>query len=430
MASVEERRSKTKGEPSSWRVYWRLGGRGGPKQSTTWSSRKRAEAANMLATSRNHNITAAEVYRAIAGATDQSAADVPTLAQWAQTWLADRRRIGDIQPDTIGQYEWVIGRHILQRFGHLPLTLITRETVGDWVAWLRTQPSRRSSGLLGTRSVRYAHMVLHSLLAAAVGRHIAANPAAKEEGTGRRNKALPQLIDVREPIFLTPQEMFIIITNCRPAIRDIVYVALRTGLRLGELLVLRAEDVSLTGRKVIRVRRALKKGGAVGPPKSRRSRRDVTISDEVAEVLDRLIKARRRDDLIFTSPTGRRWVPSNLRYQHWVPTLAAAMRCPEHLPPLPPRLGKGPRRGWRASEISTCDCPTRLHRTPRLHDLRHTHASILIEDGWGVTRVSRRLGHESVKTTIDIYGHLWPGGDDDRLRSMEQLLKIASDDEA
>lgn len=49
-----------------------------------------------------------------------------------------------------------------------------------------------------------------------------------------------------------------------------------------------------------------------------------------------------------------------------------------------------------------------LTKSPRIHDLRHTHTSCLIADGVNLYTVARRLGHESITTTADVYGHLMP----------------------
>lgn len=78
--------------------------------------------------------------------------------------------------------------------------------------------------------------------------------------------------------------------------------------------------------------------------------------------------------------------------------------------------------------MSTCMCPGRLKRTPRWHDLRHTHASLLVEAGWSPKRVQLRMGHATYQITMDIYGHLWEGDDSDRLDDVERLLLLADDE--
>lgn len=415
MASIRER-------AGSWRVEWRRGGRAGSRESCTFPTGQQAEGARRLVEARHHNITDAEVYAAVLGLElDGRDRYTPTVAEWAVTWLASRRRIGEVQADTVDGHQSIVTRRILPRLGPMPLNLITPDVVRDWVEWLVEQPSRRG-GTLDADTVRRAHGVLHSLLGAAVPKWLASNPAAKPPGRGRRGDGLPRATP-HEPTFLTSAEVELILQHAHPAIAGLVFVAVRTGLRLGELLALRVLDVNLTpDRRVIQVRRAMKRGGGFGPPKSRRSRRDVWISEAVASRLEPLVCDRPGEALVFTAPRGGAWNPANLTDRYWLPSLAAAQRCPEHPPPLPPKPKTGPRRALRPGEVSTCDCPTRLRRRPRFHDLRHTHASLCAEAGWPMLRVSRRLGHESIQITADLYGSLWDGESTERLDGLEDLL--------
>ena len=394
----------------------------------TFPTRRQAESARQLAEARGHQITADEVYAAILGIDLDAPEPPPTVAEWAGQWIEERRRVGDVQPDTLVDYQRILVRRVLPRIGDLPLTGVTREVVQGWVAWLRTQRTR-SGDPLSAQTIRRAHGVLHSMLAAAVPRWLDHNPAARRPGE-RRTAGLPKATKY-ESVFLTPEEFAILHRACPPQIADLVYVLGRTGLRLGEAVALTAEDVTVTGRHpVIRVRRARKRDGTVGTPKSERSRRDVPISSEVADVLAPRVLGKPRKALVFPAPGGGMWNTANLHARYWAPAIASAMRCSEHPPPLPPRPPRGPRRQWRNDEVSTCDCPTRLHRVPRIHDLRHSHVAWLLEAGWDVTRISRRLGHESITTTVDIYGHLLHGRDVERLEEFERMLAIADDDAA
>jgi integrase len=411
-------------------VTWKLGGRTGRKQSCTFATKELADAANALCRSRRHKITDAEVYTAIHGLSDDDVSDVPTLSDFAQTWIADRRRNRAAGKTYLDRQAWIIEERIEPRLGKLRVVdeQITPDVVTEWVGWLKSQPG--PTGFLKASTVREAHVVLHGLLQAAVPRRLSFNPAAVRQTGSRRKSGLPQ-VEPYDATFLTPGEIDLIVDACGPHIRDMVIVSLLTGLRLGELLVLRVEDVTLTGRrKIIRVRQALKKTGTIGPPKSRRSRRDIGISARVAKVLMARVKGRPRHALIFTAPRGRCWSPTNLRKRYWLPAVAHAQRCKKHPPPLPPKPSRGPRRNWRVDEVSTCDCATRLHRTPRWHDLRHTHVSLCVEDGWDITRVSRRVGHDSITTTINIYGHLWDPDGDERVDQLDRYVLQVEDEEA
>nr|WP_281583258.1 tyrosine-type recombinase/integrase [Verrucosispora sp. WMMC514] len=238
-------------------------------------------------------------------------------------------------------------------------------------------------------------------------------------------------------MFLTPGEVERIHAHCDRQIADMWLVLVRTGLRLGELLVLRVQDVTVEGDEPeVRVRRALKHGGRIGLPKSATSIRAVTVDSEVAVLLARRCKGKGPRELVFPCPgkkSGERtWRENNLYRRHWLPSIAAAMRCEQHPPPEPPKPARGPRRKLRPDEVSTCGCPGVLRRRPRLHDGRHTHATDLIRAGWELHDVQKRLGHASPLTTLTIYGHAWDGPKRAQLDELAERRRqrLMADDEA
>lgn len=428
---------------TAYRVAWRLGGkRTGKPQSVSIkivsvpggaaAALKVAEAAKAIAEGRGHAVTRDEVRQAVLG--DSPTVDLtPTLNAWVDIWFEERAGARDVQPDVLGRYRQTLNQLVAPRLGHLRLTQITQQHIRDWVAWANGQQTRPRGSApgrpLSAQTVRRAHSVLRQVLGAAVGRHIAVNPAAHQLGARKNSLGLPKAHKY-EGMFLDLHELQLILDNCSPEMRDIATVAVWTGLRLGELLVLRVEDVVLTGKYPhVKVRRALKNDGSIGAPKSQASRRDVGLSaidDDAYEVFKRRREGRKRSDLYFPAPRGGVWCENNLRQRFWLPAVAGAQRCAEHPPPLPGKAATGPRRKWRLDEVSTCSCETRLMRVPRIHDLRHTHASILIEAGWEAKAVQVRMGHSSITVTMDIYGHLWKHGEQERLTAMSKVLRSAS----
>ena len=150
-----------------------------------------------------------------------------------------------------------------------------------------------------------------------------------------------------------------------------------TGLRWGEATALTVADVDLDpGAASVRVTKAWKRGEQgtfrLGGPKTRRSRRTVTLPVDVLAAVAPLCASRSGDDLLFTGRKGARVAHQNFHGRVWTPLRAV---LPEH-------------------------------RRPTIHDLRHTHASMLIKAGVPLPVIQRRLGHESIQTTIDVYGHL------------------------
>lgn len=433
MASIEVR-------GSSVRVTWPLGGRrGGAKQSCTFTGStetgrmKWALAAKALVESRGHDITRTACYEVVLGAVDKRSDTVPTFKQWAQQWIAARREARDAQSDVLDRYERCLMVRTVPYLGHKKLTEIDRESIKGWVRWMSSshvtygsKNRRVGDRLLAAQTIGKHFMVTSACLAAAVPKWITVNPAAPLPGERKNGVGLPAATHL-EGMFLDAQEIGLILRQCHPHLYDLVYVALRTGMRMGELIALEAQYVVFprAGGATVLVRKALKSDGTVGGPKSAASRRDLPVSGKAAEILGRRVQGRRPSDLVFTSPRGAFWNTQSLRDKHWYRAVAAARRCPEHPPPPPEKPRGGPTRGWRNHEISTCGCPGLLLRRPRFHDLRHTHASALIADGWHAKKVQRRMGHSRFQTTMDVYGHLMDLGGEGELDGIEEFLEPA-----
>lgn len=429
MASVEQRQG-------SVRVSWRLGGgRAGAKQSCTFGDDDPAKAletafaAKALVEARHHNITRPECYDAILGTNAEKETSAPTFKQWVGTWIAERGQARDVDPGTLIDYERCLRKRAVPFLGHMRLTDINREVMKAWTAWMSSSTvtagskNYRDAGrMISARTVQKHLSITGSCLAAAVPRWKDSNPAARIPG--ERKIALPKG-DKFDGMFLDRDEVRLILDHCSPHIRDLVYVAARSGMRIGELVALEVQFVvfSRAGGATILVRKTRKSTGAVGAPKSQASMRDITVSAKVAEVLRPLVKGRRPSELVFRSPQGRRWDIGSLRRVYWCRAVAEARRCPEHLPPAPKKASNGRLRYWRDDEVSTCQCPGVLRRAPRIHDLRHTHASMLIDRGWHAKKIQLRLGHASYMTTMQTYGHLADLGGPEELEVLEDWFE-------
>ncbi|MGC4886771.1 tyrosine-type recombinase/integrase [Micromonospora sp. DT227] len=445
MATVVTRKGTT---GTAFKVQWRLGGsRDGAWQSATFTAedpaaaKQLADLAKVLIESRGHRLTRDEVYARVLDDQPKGQSAL-TLAKWVELWAEDRKPVrpdhpgvDEIQEDTLAGYLGVLKLRVMPFMGHMLLSEIDENVVRDWVKWLKATRVRRTKTNpagrpISAQSVRRAHGVLHQVLGAAAPKHIPHNPAARPHGVRKNRVGLPKVVPF-EGMFLTPHEVDVIHAHCDPAIRDLWILLVGTGLRLGEALVLRVQDVTLEGANPeIRVRRALKKGQRIGLPKSSKSRREVSISAAVVSVLVKRCEGKRPGDLLFPSPGGMVWRENNLRRRHWLPAIGAAQRCAEHPPPLPPKPKAGPRRKLRHDEVSTCACDGRLKRAPRLHDARHTHVSQLIEDEWTLFEIQARVGHQSYTTTVNIYGHLVKGKDASKLARLDRRLAMMIEDEA
>lgn len=162
--------------------------------------------------------------------------------------------------------------------------------------------------------------------------------------------------------------------------RAMVLLAAYTGLRFGELGTLRTERFDAL-RRTIRIEESLAEVRGeffVKPPKSSASSRTVSVPSFVVEELARHI-AQYTDgsELIFSAPSGGPIRRTNFRRRICVPAVRASVGGP---------------------------CT--------FHDLRHTHAALPIAQGEHPKVIQERLGHASIKTTLDTYGHLFDGLDE------------------
>lgn len=395
----------------SFRIEWRLGGRDGRKQSVTVPELNLANAAKALAEAHKHRISDDEVYKAVLGL-DQPAVDAlltPTLSEWIRDW--GERKV-DVAASTLKEYKRLLGSRVIPRLGDRRLADITEDDITAFIAWLSKE--------LMPAGVRKVHVVLHQVLQSAVPRYIPVNPAAKP--AGQRKGKLPKIKRYRA-CFLTPEEADMIVRAAAPHIVDLIRTALGTGLRLGELLGLRVQDVDLDAKTpLIWVEQSLKRDGTFGAPKSEKSERSVTISRTLVGILRRRVEGKRPGDLIFPAPEGGPWNANNLRNRYWRTAVAAAGRCAEH----PPAMVKCGRGGTSEKvdplSVSTCACKTRLHQKPRIHDTRHSHVGWLIDAGWDLYAIHQRIGHESIKTTFDVYGHRLAHGDTAKLDALDTML--------
>jgi len=187
--------------------------------------------------------------------------------------------------------------------------------------------------------------------------------------------------------------------------QDLVTALVGTGVRWGEASAWRASDWDIANRRIV-VARAWKYTGTsareLGAPKTLRSRRTLAVAEQVAEALDRAALGKAPGDYLFTAPMGGPWRSHNFHEQVWQPAVAYANGGYPRDDAGNERFKHKPRPPWRVPAVEP------LGKRPRIHDLRHSCASWMIARGVQLPVIQSYLGHESIKTTIDRYGHLEP----------------------
>jgi integrase len=303
-----------------------------------------------------------------------------TVGEWLHKWLARQK----LSPRSAETYDVIVAR-LAAAIGDIRLQKLRPIHLHEM------QLLRRDGSPVATRTDRHARRVLKAALAVAaeielVSRNVAASgraPAA-EEG---------------EVEILGPAE----ITATLEALREsdlfpIVSLALATGMRRGELLALRWQDVDL-GAGAVKVEQSLEHTKAQGyrfkTPKTKYSRRTVSLPSSTVDML----RDHRLAQLELRMALGMGKPPDD-----------ALVFCRLDGQPLPPnhlthRWCQAVKSKWK------------------FHALRHTHASALIAAGLDVVRVSRRLGHSSPTITLRTYAHLFEVGPDKAAaEAIEKLL--------
>jgi integrase len=321
-----------------------------------------------------------------------------TVAEFVRSRFEHWKASGAISPLTAQRYEQLIEWHVVPHLGARLLQKLSTRDVEWWHAALLKRGRKGRNGRpdgesgLAARTVAHVHKVLTRAL----------NDGAKH-GLLLRNvcsvQRAPKVV-AKEMKILTPEQVaeFVTILDDHPLTAPAI-TALFTGLRRGELLALRWGNVDLDN-EIIKVRESLeqtKAGLRFKPPKSRAGVRDVTLP---AIVTDTLVAQRKRllEQRLLLG-LGK------LADKDFVfPAWDASPQWPNVFGTAWSRLAAA--RGLAVS----------------FHELRHTHASQLIDHGVDVVTISKRLGHSSAAITLSVYAHLYRKDDSKAAAAIDAAL--------
>jgi integrase len=263
-----------------------------------------------------------------------------------------------VQDNTLADYRRIADAH-LAPLAPLLLADLDRTVLARWVSTMRDNG-------LSPKTIRNVHGLLSAVMATAMrDRRIEHNPCV-----GMR---LPRS-DPSELRFLTPDEYGKVREHLTEPYLTLADFLAGTGCRFGEATALAVRDITGGTARISKAWKRQPDGEwTVGVPKTRRSRRTVWLPPELVAILEPRL-SRPRDALLFTSRRGER-ISQQTFGANW-------------------------RRAVKASGIAP--------PAPRVHDLRHSHVAWLIAQGIDLATIQDRLGHESITTTIDRYGHLVP----------------------
>lgn len=361
MASVKPYRN-----PSGnivWRVQYRVDGKG--RQETFELERGAIEYGRLV------DRIGGKAAHDILNRRRNNDASTPSLREWTARYLdASSGILTGIEKGTRAGYESSARGSFLQFLGDYPVDAIEKTDVGKWVEWQERQPSKRTKGKpVAAKTVRNYHALLSNVMKAAQEAGLCqSNPA---HGT-RLSRGLS-----REGVLLSREEFVRLYAEIPDYYKPLVYFLTASQARWSEATALTWADVNTdTIPATVRIAKAWKKnpGGTpiVSVTKTERGRRTIAVGPEVIALLG---KRGNPSELVFQGKLNheRIWY-SGFNERVWTPAVA--------------RSG--------------------IEKSPHIHDLRHTGASWLIADGNPPNAVQRRLGHEKITTTMDIYSHLMP----------------------
>ena len=321
------------------------------------------------------------------GVVEKEKPKAPTFKEYAELWLQGYvKRLR--RETTFERYAGILRQHVYSAIGSLSIDEITRKDVRDLLLGLYNKGLSRGSVCL-TRDVLsgpFAHAMDDEI--------IENNPV---QGVMKRLQLTRNKTAEIEP--LTRPEVQLFLETCwkhRPDYHPFFLTAFRGGLRLGELLALQWGDLDWNS-KFIRVSKSFKRG-RITPTKTGKARR-VDMSDQLCDALKAFQTQRKRDALqrgvavnpfLFFEQNGQPLSQNTVRNVFKRILTKAGMR-----------------------EI-------------RIHDMRHTFASLLLSDGQSPVYVKEQLGHSSIQMTVDIYGHLIPSSNREAVNRLDETQPSAT----
>ena len=312
-------------------------------------------------------------------------ADNLALNDYLDQWLSDSVR-GTVRQRTWERYEQIVRVHIKPSLGRIKLKALTR-------AHVRALYREKLDAGLASRTVQYIHTTLHKALKDAVADGLI--PRNVTEGV-KAPKAKKKEVNA-----LSPDQARAFLESARGDRFEALYVlAVTAGLRVGELLGLKWDDVDLDAG-TLSVRRTLseaRSGEILELPKKGKGR-NIRLTSQAVEAL----KAHRKRQHEERLSLGTLWQDSGLIFPAQTGTFMNAKNLTDRsFKRLLERAG--------------------LSRTVRLHDLRHTCATLLLGKAVHPKIVQELLGHATIAITLDTYSHVLPNMQGEAVSAMESAL--------
>ncbi|MCF2617737.1 site-specific integrase [Oscillibacter valericigenes] len=313
-----------------------------------------------------------------------------TVGQWMDVWFENYAKI-KVRPSSHQTYRGYIENHIKPNIGSIPLNKLTSLELQKFYKKLlgngrveRIESKKQPKGL-SAKTVRNINQIISSALNLAIEqRLILTNPA--------NACALPKL-EHREMKTLPVEQLASSLREAKESgVFEMYYIELATGLRRGELLGLKWSDIDLEHGNLWVQRQIVRIDGEIveAPLKTKNAYRTLPLSTDAVDVLKEQKKKCGNSPYVFPSPTGGPISPDSVLHMlHRVLKRAG-------LPKV------------------------------RFHDLRHTFATLALQNGVDIKTVSGMLGHFSAGFTLDTYAHVTTSAQKEAANTMGGVLRVAS----
>lgn len=298
-----------------------------------------------------------------------------TVAEYLNAWLRDYCK-PSLSPRTVQLYSYICRVHLIPAIGNITLTELKPQH-------LQKLYSEKISSGLSSRTVQICHVAIHKALKNAIRINLLSRNVADfvDKPKIQRTEMHP----------MTESDLSRFLDTAKQGnYYALFYTYLFTGMRRSELLAVRWCDVDLLGMQIsvsrtMQYLNGVKNHITFKEPKSKNSRRLIALSPSTVLVLEEHRKAQDAMSILLELPPTN---DNDLIFSHW-----------DGSPLLPDSIT----HAW-IKLVRKCGL-----KGIRLHDARHTHATIMLKQGVHPKVVQERLGHSTISTTLDTYSHVAPG---------------------
>ena len=298
-----------------------------------------------------------------------------TVGELLEVWLEEIST--QKGPSTVDGYRTIVTAHLIPALGSIRLAKLNALHIEQYYKKALSEGRRDGKGGLSARTVHHHHWLLSGALKFARRKKLVSNNVIEEVNPPKPSRY--------EPVMLNPEEVEHLLASAKeygPPYYQLMYAAVYTGMRRGELLGLRWRDVDVDLATLNVVQNLQRVGGKfiVKEPKTPRSRRNLALTPDLA-ILLRQYKAHQEGQL---ASLGLSFEDTHLVFSHYDGS------------PLDP------------STVShTCKkIVKRAGLESRFHDNRHAFATLMMSFGVNPKVVSEMLGHSTIATTMDTYSHV------------------------